>query len=709
MATKEAFSFCIELKRGSQPSANGTLKCSWCRSSDKYKASGWRAYIVYECGERKFGSIKQTPRATMEMLCNNLPLKSGQFDLAMTALAAHDFEEPDSEPAPRVKNGATPPPQTFKLTSTPEPVRCVHQIYGVYKDGKPMSDLFQESMRRWKAWAVTNGAVYHLWKPDELDTLVKDHYPDFWRVYKEVRYPVQRVDIGRLCILHSYGGLYSDLDVWPNRADLPQVMLGLQRIPEGLAANHHAHWDMEVIIAAEKNPDLLAWLNFMKNKINEKGVAYRNPDSFHHNARMRFIYHTTGPTLLNAFIKSKLRDAEVFPIQSNRAGTYDDLTKSELKRFDVLTRTSNTYYTNELEISVPVCEESVQLPDRLKRTCVKRKRTKEPGLQRDFLETAEKVMAPQQPDSAEPGSNEKALAEQLGMQNMLSPEGEDTLPAKKHKITCQCKHCEQDFDLDEVTTCPTCVALLQKDSLDLPSLQKLVEVADTDSAKARTDLQTSTWQNAQLIEMNAKLRKVAEDRDAEIQNLKDAQCTPQETTFIFQKQCADIQKLKDANEQADTEIKKLKDAKEQADAEIKKLKYLNDLADSEIKKLNDTNNEWVTGYAPKLQEVMDKNKELRADLDFDSAGAELFADLLLALNELKNTAAMQTIMPELPEDLQRAVKTVKKHASGATTWDDIRTNGKIGGTRDSGASKRPAGSQPNYSNFQHGVPLSAVE
>ena len=39
-----------------------------------------------------------------------------------------------------------------------------------------------------------------------------------------------RADIGRLLILHSYGGLYSDLDVMPNRSWYPQYAFSLPRV-----------------------------------------------------------------------------------------------------------------------------------------------------------------------------------------------------------------------------------------------------------------------------------------------------------------------------------------------------------------------------------------------------------------------------------------------------------------------------------------------
>ena len=58
-------------------------------------------------------------------------------------------------------------------------------------------------------------AHYHLWIADEVESLVKQRYPQYWDMYSSVRYPVMRCDIGRLIIILAYGGLYADLDTKP--------------------------------------------------------------------------------------------------------------------------------------------------------------------------------------------------------------------------------------------------------------------------------------------------------------------------------------------------------------------------------------------------------------------------------------------------------------------------------------------------------------
>ena len=81
-------------------------------------------------------------------------------------------------------------------------------MYGCYRDNKPMNALFCESKRRWEQLAESMGVRYHMWNADEVDTLIRTRYAFLWETYKNVRYPVMRADMGRVAILHAYGGLF---------------------------------------------------------------------------------------------------------------------------------------------------------------------------------------------------------------------------------------------------------------------------------------------------------------------------------------------------------------------------------------------------------------------------------------------------------------------------------------------------------------------
>ena len=120
----------------------------------------------------------------------------------------------------------------------------VHRIYGVFGDDKPKPCLFTACQMKWEELAKRMSAAYHLWTADELESLVKQKYTQYWDMCSSVRYPVMRCDIGRLIALHAYGGMHADLDTEPNRRRYEQVELALPRIKvprkTGLSAKESA-------------------------------------------------------------------------------------------------------------------------------------------------------------------------------------------------------------------------------------------------------------------------------------------------------------------------------------------------------------------------------------------------------------------------------------------------------------------------------------
>ena len=51
-------------------------------------------------------------------------------------------------------------------------VQLYHQMYGFFRDGKPMPPLFEASRSAWAALSEETGARYHLWHPAEVESLI---------------------------------------------------------------------------------------------------------------------------------------------------------------------------------------------------------------------------------------------------------------------------------------------------------------------------------------------------------------------------------------------------------------------------------------------------------------------------------------------------------------------------------------------------------
>jgi len=242
-----------------------------------------------------------------------------------------------------------------------------------------MNVMFQKSTEMWKQVASCMHAHYHLWGASELESLMKQKYPQFWDMYQNVRYPVMRVDIGRIVVLHAFGGIYADCDIFPNRSFYEQVQLAVQRVPEPKKENQklpptkkgcgsqprtngNYFLDMEVIVAAQGNPILIEFLDFMIQEIRNKPYAIKG--RFWYTARMRYIWHTTGPRAMNRFFKQpeiakKLKGLKFVECNFFRN---TEMSQNEKQCLDVISNTSNSYFTDEHEIHVPVGAGDGQIP-----------------------------------------------------------------------------------------------------------------------------------------------------------------------------------------------------------------------------------------------------------------------------------------------------------------------------------------------------------
>ena len=296
-------------------------------------------------------------------------------------------------------------------------VHYVHQVYGLFGDDTPMSELFRKSQKMWRGVAGNIGARYHLWNATEVESLMKKHYPDYWSMYCGARYPVMRCHIGRLAILHSYGGLYSDLDCMPNRAWYGQEEFALSHVKKlpnlgragtpklGLAVKktmkkkrmglrstnkvdfRDEYLDMNVIIGSAGNSVFLDWLAYVHQEIASKPSArkksfrrqacckkpYAGGDCRQAFCNICYVRHTTGPHSMNQFLKAYRNDvdADIKYLECNCFEEVDWLSENQKRLFDVISYPSQPYQAHAIHVPVGLGDGSLPLLQTTKRLKVK--------------------------------------------------------------------------------------------------------------------------------------------------------------------------------------------------------------------------------------------------------------------------------------------------------------------------------------------------
>ena len=224
------------------------------------------------------------------------------------------------------------------------------------------------------------GATYHLWNADEVESLMKQRYPQYWDMYCNVRYPIMRADIGRIAILHTYGGLYADLDVHPNRGFYEQVKFAVARCPrqqkkksgkvkavrlpakKTRTCRASTFLDMEVIVGSAGNAVFLAWLEYIREQIAEK--PYKNKKNIFYKWRMRYVFHTTGPRGMTRFLNQRANAAykrDMTFLECNHFKDAETLTAHEKRKFDVISYQSQSYFTTKHSMGPRSCHHCQRL------------------------------------------------------------------------------------------------------------------------------------------------------------------------------------------------------------------------------------------------------------------------------------------------------------------------------------------------------------
>lgn len=182
----------------------------------------------------------------------------------------------------------------------------IHQVFWPFtsKDWKDIPK-FRDNMLETQDFCKVHNYEYKLWDLKDCEKLIKENYSEYLDLWHNFRYPIQRCDFVRYCILHKYGGLYIDCDIRPMKA-LGEVFL--QPI-------YFVYWNDDkkklpyiAVLASQAGETL--FLDVMKEcrrSYNEKSKIEKYKEW-----KGRFIYQTTGHYMLERALKAHKIDKDEF-------------------------------------------------------------------------------------------------------------------------------------------------------------------------------------------------------------------------------------------------------------------------------------------------------------------------------------------------------------------------------------------------------------
>lgn len=157
-------------------------------------------------------------------------------------------------------------------------------IHQTYKSIEEIPEHWKESHNQWKK--LHPEAVYMFWSDKSMDSFVKKNFPEFYSYYKKFPYTIQRVDAFRYMILYTYGGIYSDLDIVPNKNVFNEMGHGDLFLT--YSANSYGLYTNMLMASKSQHPFWLEVIEEMKKK-----------EKFYYIGKHLRVFNTTGPFMLN--------------------------------------------------------------------------------------------------------------------------------------------------------------------------------------------------------------------------------------------------------------------------------------------------------------------------------------------------------------------------------------------------------------------------
>ena len=174
---------------------------------------------------------------------------------------------------------------------TPIP-KIIHQIWSGVDE--PLPEYFSALGETWKKYHPE--WRYEFWNNDRMNSFVQRNYPDYWEVYSDFQYNVQRWDAIRYLILDKIGGMYVDFDtecLSSHNTLLANKTCCFSMEPEahGKVFNKELYFNNALMASIPNHP-------FIKTII-ENVFQYKRPlRELSWGEKILEILNTTGPLLL---------------------------------------------------------------------------------------------------------------------------------------------------------------------------------------------------------------------------------------------------------------------------------------------------------------------------------------------------------------------------------------------------------------------------
>lgn len=181
--------------------------------------------------------------------------------------------------------------------------KTIHQIYGIFNDGISLEQIpeYRDNVKSTKEFCKTHGIEYKMWGLEECNELIHHEFKNYIDLWNSFRYPIQKADFIRYCILYKFGGLYVDCDIRPIN-NLNEVFKN--KLFFVYWSNDEKKLPYNAVMGSHR--EQIIFLDILKEC--EKSYLQKSKMEIYDKWKGRFIFQTTGHHMLERVMKVKKID-----------------------------------------------------------------------------------------------------------------------------------------------------------------------------------------------------------------------------------------------------------------------------------------------------------------------------------------------------------------------------------------------------------------
>jgi len=202
----------------------------------------------------------------------------------------------------RVDDRWRSPPKQHWSSGAPIPKKMFQILLAPYRQ-----EVFADQMQTWRE--RNKGWEFYVMRDADAAHFVQKHYPEWWPTFRILPKPILKADVLRYMLIHTYGGVYSDVDSVCLRAIDHWSSPSNRMAQLVVAPEDNARWlCMGTFCAAPGHPFLRAVLDSIHVKMSAFDFSKKLTDVD--------VYEMTGPRLFTSVFERVKPQALILPIDS---------------------------------------------------------------------------------------------------------------------------------------------------------------------------------------------------------------------------------------------------------------------------------------------------------------------------------------------------------------------------------------------------------